>query len=59
MIKIHFINKEILEVESKLNDIIEALKQLEETHRQSQYNIICLNNKYLFDLKQINYIEEV
>jgi hypothetical protein len=59
MIKIHFINKETLEVECKFNDIIETLKRLEETHRQSQYNIVCLNNKYLFDLKQINYIEEV
>lgn len=59
MIKIHFINKETLEVECKFNDIIEVLKRLEDTHRQNQYNIVCLNNKYLFDLKQINYIEEV
>lgn len=59
MVKIHFINKETLEVECKFNDIIEVLKRLEDTHRQNQYNIVCLNNKYLFDLKQINYIEEV
>ena len=57
MIKIHFINKEILTTEGTLKEIVEVYNQFK--LKPAKTNLMCLNDKYIFDIKQVNYIEEV
>ena len=57
MIKVHFTNYETIETEGTLKDIIEIYKQF--AQKPAETNLMCLNDKYIFDIKKVNYIEEV
>lgn len=56
MIKIHFKNGETLETKGSMQEICDVLEQFNE-QTPSKNNMICLNNKYLVDIENINYIE--
>lgn len=56
MIRIHFKNGETLETKGSMQEICDVLEKFNE-QTPSKINMMCLNNKYLVNIENINYIE--
>lgn len=55
MIRIHFDNKEIVEVETTLEDYINTTSKVKDT----RYNSLVFNNQVVLNFDKIVYVEEV
>lgn len=57
MIRIHFKNGETLETKGSIQELCNILENFNE-QTPLKNNMLCFNNKYLVDIRNINYIEE-